>query len=149
MKFFIVLTMSMIALFASDNGYSTKANWLMDINSTDSRFEAVQEQFRGFDTAMMEVEYRYKSIKKALEGKNYELALYHWQKIKTAIENGYIRRPIRKEASQNYFLNKTFKEFQDSLESKNSAKIEKRFSYVKDYCNACHMDQKVGFIVVE
>lgn len=149
MKFFNMLIMTASILFASDNGYSTKANWLMDINSTNGRFEAVQEQFRGFDTAMMEVGYRYESVKKALDEKNYDLAIYHWQKIKSAIQNGYIRRPIRKEASQNYFLNKTFKEFQDSLESKNSAKIEKRFSYVKDYCNACHMDQKVGFIVVE
>ncbi|DAB27461.1 MAG: hypothetical protein A2513_09485 [Sulfurimonas sp. RIFOXYD12_FULL_33_39] len=149
MKFFNMLIMTAAVLFASDNGYSTKSNWLMDIDSANGRFEAVQKQFRGFDTAMMEVGYRYESVKKAVDEKNYELALYHWQKIKTAMQNGYVRRPAREEASRIYFLDNTYEEFKKMLVSQNDTKIEERFSYVKDSCNACHINQKVGFITVK
>ncbi|MGE0738330.1 hypothetical protein [Sulfurimonas sp.] len=45
-------------IFASQNGYSTHSSWLMNINSTKGRFMAVEEQLRGFDTAMVEVGYR-------------------------------------------------------------------------------------------
>jgi hypothetical protein len=149
MKFFLMAMLSSTMLFATQNSYSTHYSWVMNINSTEGRFMAVEKQFRGFDTAMMEVGYRYENIKKAIGGKNYELALYHWQKIKTAIENGYIRRPNRKESSEAFFLHSVYSEFENLLQSKNSAKIEDGFVGIKNHCNACHVNQKVGFIVVE
>ncbi|MGE3612829.1 MAG: hypothetical protein AB7G20_05075 [Sulfurimonas sp.] len=136
-------------IFASQNGYSTHSSWLMNINSTKGRFMAVEEQLRGFDTAMVEVGYRYEALKKALSFRNYELADYHLEKIKTAIELGYIRRPARKDASQKYFLNSVYKEFQEALKTKNDTMIINSFDNLKNSCNACHVNQKVGFIVIE
>lgn len=149
MKKYFILVVLYATLFASDNLYSTHSDWLMQIDSTQERFQAVQKQFRGFDTAMIEVDYRYENVKKAIGGKNYELALYHWQKIRTAIENGYIRRPERKKSSEIFFLHSVYSEFENLLQSKNSKKIDDGFAGIKNYCNACHVDQKVGFIVVE
>lgn len=136
-------------LFSSGNGYATSSNWLMQIDKNDEKFSVIQKQFRGFDTAMMEVGYRYDAIKKALEAKNYELAHYHLEKIKLSIENGYVRRPARKEASQNFFLSTTYEEFKKALELKNDVQIVNKFNDVKNSCNACHINQNVGFINVE
>ncbi len=52
-------------IFASQNSYSTHSSWLMNINSTDGRFIAIEEQLRGFDTAMVEVGHRYEALKKS------------------------------------------------------------------------------------
>ncbi len=70
-------------------------------------------------------------------------------KIKTAIELGYIRRPARKDASQKYCLNSVYKEFQEALKTKNDTMIINSFDNLKNSCNACHVNQKVGFIVIE
>ena len=48
---FIALT----ALSLHGDNYSTTSNWLIDLNTTPTQMEAIQKQFRGFDTAMMEV----------------------------------------------------------------------------------------------
>lgn len=149
MKFFIMFAVVISVLFSSGNGYSTSSNWLMQIDKNDEKFSVIQKQFRGFDTAMMEVGYRYDAIKKALETKNYQLAHYHLEKMKLSIENGYIRRPAREKASQNYFLNTTFKEFQEALSLRDANSIVAKFSDMKNSCNACHADQKVEFIIVE
>lgn len=136
-------------LFAEHNSYSTHSDWLMNISSNEQRFEAVQKQFRGFDTAMVEVGYKYEAIKKALQTRNYELAHYHLEKIKTAMELGYIRRPSRKEVSQNYFLKTVFKDFQEALKAKDDTLIINSFDNLKNACNACHVNQQVGFIIIE
>jgi len=149
MRNFLIVIFSTTLLFAAQNSYSTSSSWLMQISTTQGRFGAIEEQFRGFDTAMMEVRYRYDAIKKALEVKNYELANYHLGKIKVSIENGYTRRPSRKEASQNFFLNTTYEEFKKALELKNDTQIADKFDDLRNSCNACHADQKVGFITVE
>lgn len=148
MRFFTILFMAAIMLYATDNGYS-QSNWLMHMDNNEKKFDAIQKQFRGFDTAMIEVGYRYDAIKKTLETKNYQLAHYHLEKMKLSIENGYIRRPAREKASQNYFLNTTFKEFQEALSLRDANSIVAKFSDMKNSCNACHADQKVGFIIVE
>lgn len=149
MKKIIISVAFATYIFASQNGYSTHSSWLMNINSTEGRFMAVEEQLRGFDTAMVEVGYRYEALKKALLSHNYEFANYHLVKIKTAMELGYIRRPARKEASQNYFLNSIHKEFQEVLKTKDDTLIINSFNNLKNSCNACHNHENVGFIVVE
>lgn len=148
-KKLLILIFLSNAVLAMQNNYSTASQWLMDMDVVDDRFRAIEKQFRGFDTAMMEVGYRYEAIKKALFLHNYELASYHLQKVQVAIENGYIRRPARKEASQNYFLNTTFKELQKALETKDDTLVTHSFDNLKNSCNACHINQNVGFIVIE
>ncbi len=65
------------------------------------------------------------------------------------MELGYIRRPARKEASQNYFLNSVYKEFQEALKTKDNDMIMNRLNDIKNSCNACHVNQKAGFIIIE
>lgn len=145
MKTFLFLCT--LPLFGAE--YSTTSNWLCDLNSTSVQMNAVQKQLRGFDTAMMEVGYRYDATKKAIDKGNYPLAQYHWEKIKTAMDNGIIRRPARKESAEAFFLHSLHPAFAEILRSRDSQKIRSTLSTVQSACNACHVDQKVGFIVVE
>ncbi len=111
--------------------------------------EAIQKQLRGFDTAMVEVGYRYEATKKAIHQGNYPLASYHWEKIKTAIDNGVIRRPARKSSAEAFFLEGLYPQFRDALRTNDTTKINNLFDQVKATCNACHIDQKVGFIRID
>lgn len=129
--------------------YSTTSNWLVDLNATPTQMEAIQKQFRGFDTAMIEVGYRYEAIKKAVRMGNYLLASYHWDKIKIAIDNGAIRRPARKLSAEIFFLEKIYPQFRNALHTNNNTKINEVFEQIKLSCNTCHSDQKVGFIVIK
>lgn len=145
MKKFILL----LALPLLGAEYSATSNWLIDLNATSAQMEAIQKQFRGFDTAMLEVGHRYEATKKAIHQGNYPLAAYHWEKIKTAIDYGVMRRPTRKMASEVFFLNGIYPEVRNALVSGDSKQIHRTFESVRHTCNGCHADQKVGFIVVE
>lgn len=146
MKKWIILCLG-VGLFAGS--YSTKSDWLMGIEDTNQKFEAIQKQLRGFDVAMVEVGYRYEETQKAVAADNYPLALYHWEKIKVAIENGYTRRPARKEASETIFLNTVWVDVKKAFESQKKEEATQGLKHATISCNACHESQKVGFIKVK
>jgi hypothetical protein len=143
-KFLLLLSLPLLG-----GEYSTASRWLADLNSTPEQMEAIQRQFRGFDTAMMEVGYRYEAIQKAIDRGNYPLATYHWEKIRTAMETGIIRRPSRKESAEAFFLHSIHPAFAEILRSHDTQKIRATLPAVQSACNACHADQKVGFITIE
>ena len=146
MKSLLFCMVASLSLYAGND--STTSSWLIDLNSTPAQMEAIQKQFRGFDTAMIEVGYRYEATKKAVQEGNYPLASYHWEKIKTAIDNGTIRRPTRKGSAETFFLSSLHPAFAELLRSHDSSKIRAMFPAVKSACNACHSDQNVGFITI-
>ena len=147
MKYFIIIALTTLSLYGAS--YSTSSNWLIDLNATPTQMEAIQKQLRGFDTAMMEVGYRYEATKKAINQGNYPLALYHWEKIKTAIDNGTLRRPARKTSSDLFFLDHVHPNMAEAFRSHDRAKITQTFDTVRLTCNACHHHEKVGFISIE
>jgi hypothetical protein len=112
------------------------------------KFKAIQKQFRGFDLAMVEVGYRFNSFYFAIKDKNYDLALYQWDKIKKAITNGTHRRPKRKTNSEVMFLNTQYITMKIALSKKNDKLIWQEYSQVKQSCNACHAEERVPFIKV-
>lgn len=147
MKKMIIFSLAASALFAS-NSYSTKSEWLMDTNTTQEKFKAIQTQFRGFDLAMVEVGYRFNSFYFAIQDKNYDLAQYQWDKIKKAIENGIIRRPKRAQNAKAMFLDTQYKTMSDALKSKDAKAVTKAYATTKKLCNTCHVAEKVPFIEV-
>jgi len=101
-------------------GNDLSANdWLLSADSDTERFERLQQQLRGFDQPMWEVGDRYSSLHAALERENYDLALYHWDKIGTTIENGIAKRPGRADSARALFLDSTFAEVRTGLEQRN------------------------------
>ncbi len=136
------------SLLSGGNSYSTKSNWLVDINTTDGKFKAIQKQFRGFDLAMVEVGYRFNTFYFAIKDKNYDLALYNWDKIKKAIENGIIRRPKRAVDAKAMFLDTQYGIMRKALQEHDAKAAQKAYKETKNLCNACHQAQRVPFIEV-
>ena len=147
MKKLLIIVLFCSALFA-ENNYSTTSNWLLDTNTSEAKFKAIQTQFRGFDQAMVEVGYRFNGFYFAIKNRNYELAHYQWDKIKKSIKNGIQRRPARAENGLNMFINTQYKSMKEALNKKDVKLIWQEYEKSKNICNACHTAERVPFIKV-
>ncbi len=147
----ITLTILLTLIFtnssiSADDKTTKPSGWLMGAESDSKRFELLQGYLRGFDQPMWEVGARYKSIHEALERDNFELASYHWDKIKVTIENGYLKRPARQQNADKIFLNASWKEVKEAFESKDRNKARNGFSQAKAACMACHAAESVPYM---
>ncbi len=147
MKIAILILLTFNTLIAQNN-YSTKSNWLLETNSSEEKFRAIQKQLRGFDLAMVEVGYRFNTFYFAIKDKNYDLAHYQLDKIKKSIENGIHRRPKREKNSKVMFLDTQYKIMKDALDKKDEKHIWSEYENTKQICNSCHSAEKVPFIEV-
>lgn len=121
-------------------------NWLLDASDDMERFKRIQQMFGGFSGAMLVVAERYDRAYDAIADKNYELAGYHWRKIKESIELGYLRRPARQAHSDALFLKGPWVSTNDALASKDEPKIREAFLAARSACMACHAAEQASFI---
>ncbi|MGE4305824.1 MAG: hypothetical protein AB7E24_17565 [Novosphingobium sp.] len=121
-------------------------DWLLSAKDDDARFELLQKQLRGFDQPMWEVGERFERLHAALMRGNPALAAYHWEKIKTAIENGIAKRPKRAANAKALFLDPVWAEVDVALKSGDPAKSWAAFERAKAACMACHVAEKVEFM---
>ena len=121
-------------------------NWITDAPSDAERFERIQKYLRGFDEAMHEVGERYEKIGEALAAENYDLALYHWDKIKVTIVNGYMKRPARKANADGFLLDAIWENTKKAFATQNKEQAWQGFETVRSACMGCHEAEKVGFI---
>lgn len=121
-------------------------DWLLSAPDDDARFRLLQTQLRGFDQPMWEVGERFERIHTALERRNYPLAAYHWEKIRTAIENGVAKRPKRRENAEALFLRPVWSDVQADLKSEDQARAWAAFERAKTACQSCHQAEQVPFM---
>jgi len=123
------------------------AGWLKALPA-DKQIEAIDRQFRGFDMAMFEVNYRYTEMYFAgMEG-NWDYALYTGEKIAWAMQNGFERRPKRRANAEELFFKDVYPKVLDAIRKKDIALFKQRVDVLRNACNACHTAEKVGFIQV-
>ncbi|WP_068874018.1 MULTISPECIES: hypothetical protein [unclassified Phenylobacterium] len=104
-------------------GKPSPNDWLLAAESDEARLKLIQRQMRGFDQPMWEVGERFERLHGALERGNYDLAVYHWEKIRTTIENGIAKRPARRTNSEALFLNDdVWQEAKSGFGSRDAAK---------------------------
>jgi hypothetical protein len=114
----------------------------------DKQIEAIDRQFRGFDMAMFEVNYRYTEMYfGAMEG-NWDYALYTGEKIAWALENGFERRPKRRANGEAIFLKGAYPAVIDAIKKRDIALFKQRVDALRAGCNACHAAENVAFIRV-
>lgn len=126
-----------------------KANlnsWLVGEANTARRWEKVQTYLRGFDQPMLETGQRYQAIYQALKDNNYDLAVYHWKKIRTTIENGYMKRPKREKNAKLLLLDSVWQRVLDDFNSQQPTRAAQGFAAAKAACMSCHMAENKGFI---
>ncbi len=121
-------------------------NWLLDAKDDTERFKRIQLMFGGFSAAMQTVGERYDRTYDAVADGNYDLANYHWKKIKEAIELGYLRRPAREANSVELFLKGPWASAGEALASKDSEKAKEGFLAARSGCLACHLAERVPFM---
>ncbi|MCQ8128915.1 hypothetical protein [Methylomonas rivi] len=121
-------------------------DWLLGAKSDTERFESLQTYLRGFDQPMWEVGERFRAIHEALGRSNFELAAYHWEKIRVTIKNGYLKRPARRANSDAILLNATWGDVNEAFGSKNAEQAWAGFEKAKTACMACHAAESVPFM---
>ena len=121
-------------------------DWLLNAPDDVTRFKLLQTYLRGFDQPMWEVGERYQSIYDALADQNYELAEYHWDKIKATIVNGYLKRPKRQQNSDAMFVKNIWDDVNKDFLSKDPKKAWDAFALTRQACMSCHEAEKVTFM---
>ena len=134
------------AVPASPPAQKNVNDWLLNAPDDVTRFKLLQTYLRGFDQPMWEVGERYQSIYDALADQNYELAEYHWDKIKVTIVNGYLKRPKRQENSDAMFIKGIWDGVNRDFLSKDPKKAWDAFALTRQACMSCHEAEKVAFM---
>jgi len=122
-----------------------EGGWLA--GATDEKFQMVATQLRGFDMAMVETGYRYNELYWAAQDSNWGYAEYQAGKIRTAIENGLKRRPLRAKSAET-FLTIVLPAVQDAIKQRDAALLRERLGSLRSTCNTCHEAEKVEFVHV-
>lgn len=128
------------------NEASSVNSWLLGESNTERRWKKVQTYLRGFDQPMLETGQRYQAIHQAVADSNYELAVYHWKKIRTTIENGYMKRPKREKNAKLLLLDSVWQQVLADFNSKRADRAKQGLATAKAACMSCHIAEDKGFI---
>jgi len=121
-------------------------DWLLSAESDEERFRRLQRQLRGFDQPMWEVGERFESLHDALLRNNFDLALYHWDKIATTIRNGIFKRPGRAPNARDLFLDEVHERVREGLETREPARAWEAFDDARAACIGCHVAEDVAYM---
>jgi hypothetical protein len=141
--FTLTLTAILTQSCTQTNGKTAQGNWIK--GTEEEKIKTLEKQFRGFDSAMVEIGYRYTELYWAGQDENWKFAEYQLEKIKTALENGVERRPKRAKSAE-HFLTNVLPEIQKSIESKDALVFNKSFQLLRAECRNCHIKEDVAFI---
>jgi mono/diheme cytochrome c family protein len=120
--------------------------WITEAVNEGERFQKIETYLRGFDQPMWEVGERYEKLHAALVRGNFELASYHWAKIKLTIENGTMKRPARRASADEFLLIDRWKSVNEALGSGDPATAWKGFEVARASCMKCHEAEGVGYM---
>lgn len=146
MKLITYTLAGLIFLSCNSNQQESKGEWISGTKT--EQLKTIEKHLRGFDIAMIEVDYRYQGLYWAGKDNNWDYANYQLDKIKLTIENALQRRPKRANSAEN-FLQNVLPEMKKSLESKDTAIFNKTFEILTLNCNGCHAAEQVPFFTVK
>lgn len=122
-------------------------NWLLDANDDTERFRRLQVVAGGTDIPMWEISYRYEELYAAIQKNNWEMGVYHWEKLRDRMNTAAMKRPARTQNIEGMFLSSgVWEEMHEALTSKDPEKMRKQFQVVRQTCMACHTAEKVDFL---
>jgi len=114
----------------------------------DARAAAIERQFRGFETAMAEVAYRYTEMYfGALDG-NWDYAAHMGHTLGGALATGLERRPQLRKSADALFLKGPYPQVMDAIKAKDLALFKQRIEAMRAACTACHAAEAHPFIKI-
>ncbi len=145
-KLSIFILSAIVILSCKNKPHETGGDWIK--GNEEEQVKTIEKQFRGFDVAMMEVDYRYRELYWAGKDENWDYAAYQLDKIKLTIENGLERRPKRAKSAA-HFLQTVLPEMKKSVDSRDTALFNKNFQLLTLNCNSCHVAEQLPFFTVQ
>lgn len=112
MRYLTSILIFLFLLACNQKQEAVQGQWIK--GNEQKKLETIENQFRGFDMAMVETGYRYQELYWAGQDENWEYADYQLEKIQKAIENGLERRPKRA-PSAHHFLTVTLPQMSEAL----------------------------------
>ena len=79
-------------------------NWLLDANDDAERFRRLQVAAGGTDIPMWEIAHRYEELYVAIQNNNWEMGVYHWEKLRDRMNTAAMKRPARTQNIEGMFL---------------------------------------------
>lgn len=143
----ILMAACLLMLMSCNNEQyqSVQGNWIK--GTEQEKLDIIEEQFGGFGTSMVEVNYRFQELYWTGQNENWEFAEYQLEHLEEAIENGLVRRPQRAKSAE-HFLTNTIPQMEKAIASKDTAVFNKSFEQLMIDCRSCHDMEKVSFIDV-
>ncbi|MEM7121712.1 MAG: hypothetical protein AAF563_10575 [Pseudomonadota bacterium] len=144
----VALAGSAVTAMADDESADalTPKDWLRLAPDDDARFALLEQYLRGYDRSMWEIGDRYQVIYDALTLENYDLALYHWSKIRTTLVNGNLKRPDRQANSEAFFLDSTWADVKEDFESRDPKIAWEGFDLARTACMTCHEAENIAYM---
>ncbi len=124
-----------------------KGGWLKRLGP-DARVAAIERQFRGFETTMAEVAYRYTEMYFGAVDGNWPYAEHMAGKMGDAFTAGFERRPQFKKNADALFLKTAYPQVLDAIKAKDLAVFKQRLETLRAACTACHAAEMHPFIKI-
>ena len=123
-----------------------ETQWLGE--TREEILDNIEEQFQGFSRTMMETAYRYHELYWAGMDQNWEYAEYQREHIEEAMDQGFIRRPERKQSAQQ-FMQQALPQMEKAIEEANPEVFMAAFTNLTASCNTCHAMGGVSFMTIK
>lgn len=132
---------------SQSHGAADKTGWYRRL-APEARPAAIERQFRGFETTMAEVSYRYTEMYfGALDG-NWGYAGHMAETMGNALTAGLERRPQFRKNADALFLKGPYLQVMDAIKAKNLAQFKERVEALRAGCTACHTAEAHPFIKI-
>jgi hypothetical protein len=129
------------------HGAADKTGWYRRL-APDARPAAIERQFRGFETTMAEVAYRYTEMYFGAIDGNWGYAEHMGHTLGGALTAGLERRPQFRKSADTLFLKTAYPQVLQAIKAKDLALFKQRIEALRTACTACHAAEAHPFIKI-
>ncbi len=124
-----------------------KGGWLVRLGA-EARVQAIERQFRGFETTMAEVAYRYTEMYFGAIDGNWDYAEHMATGMGNAFATGLERRPQYRKSAEALFLQGPYQQILDAIKAKDTALFQQRIETLRAACTSCHAAEAHPYIKI-
>lgn len=143
---FLFIFTSILFYSCNNESKTAQGTWLK--GTQEEQIKTIEDQFRGFGVAMMEVGYRYQELYWAMKDGNWGYADHQLHELEEAMEYALVRRPERTN-SANIFLKGALIEMEEFVKKADNSNLDIEFNKFTNACNTCHAMEQHGFVTVK
>ncbi len=124
-----------------------KGGWFARLGP-EARVQAIERQFRGFETTMAEVASRYTETDFGGIDGNWAYAQHMAHEMGEALVTGLERRPQHRKNAEALFLKGPYPQLMDAIKAKDAKPFKQRIEALRAACTACHAAEAHPFIKI-